>query len=741
MSEFDSNKFDLSGEEFSLESILAEYRTESILNGEDEKASRSRGIVIEAAKEVAAASFSSDDPVFAPDPEPEAPGKPAPKPEPEPEPEPEFEPEPEPEPLFTSDEINADGEEEYASAGYESDSNAGEGRENGRRPVLTDIASGIKDKYSHLIPQRGRGENFLAPVLGLIGALAAAGKQRAQSAAGQQPGEDEDDEFPEMPAEKASRFYGAQAKTFRFRTRIAFALTALLVYITFAYGSSLPLAGALGSSVSACAVMCLIIQLAVMITGLDVFTAGIMSILRGAPAAEALCSLSCIFSVLDAVIIAATGNEAYGLPFCAVSSLSVLFALWGSRLGCSALRISFFTAAHARSPYVVSAEQGVGDGTGALMKFRIPITGFVRRAEEPDCAEEAYLTCAPLLIVASFLFAIVAAAKGQFGAFFHILSILIAVSSSLSGLISFALPYCVAAKRMFKSGAAVAGWRGSSEISKAGRIVVTDSDIFPAGTLGIDSVRIVEGSFTDSVISCTGSVLAASGCALAASFTELMRRNGCAMRHVENFSYHEGGGFTAYVGGDQVYVGSTGFMQLMGVRLPRKGVSKTTLFTAINGSLVGFFNIRYSPVSSVQDALVMMLRGRKVPLFAIRDVNITPLLIKQKFKIPAEGLDFPSFADRFAISAREPGEDTVPSAVLSREGLAPVIEASETATRLCSTARLCTVLSVIGSVMGLVIMFFLCWAGSFDAASASNAVTFMLLWCVPVIALTFGLTR
>ncbi len=544
-----------------------------------------------------------------------------------------------------------------------------------------------------------------------------------------------------MTAEKASRFYGAQAKTFRSRTRIAFALTAILIYITFAYDSALPLAGALGSNIRACAIMCLVIQLAVMITGLDVFTAGIMSIFRGAAAGEALCSLSCVFSILDTVIIAATGTETYGLPFCAVSSLSILFALWGAKLGSSALRISFFTAAHARSPYIISAEQDVGDGVGALMKFRVPITGFVRRSEEPDCGEEAYLTCTPLLLAASLLFSIVAAARGQFGAFFHILSALVAVSASLSSVISFSLPYCVAAKRMFKSGAAVAGWHGCLEISKAGHIVVTDSDIFPAGTLGIESIRIVEGSFTDSVISCTGSVLAASGCALASSFTELMRRNGCAMRHVENFASHEGGGFSAYVGGDQVYVGSTGFMQLMGVRLPRKGVSKTTLFTAINGSLAGFFNIQYSPIASVQDALVMMLRGKKSPLFAIRDVNITPLLIKQKFRIPAEGLDFPAFAERFAISAREAGEQTVPSAVLSREGLAPMIEASETASRLCTTARLCTILSVIGSVMGLVIMFFLCWAGSFDAASASNAVSFMLLWFVPVLALTFGLTR
>lgn len=751
MSEFDSTKFDLSGEDFSLESIIAEYKSEAALSDLDENRSESRRIVMEAAQEVASASFSADEPVFAPE-----------EPEPEPEPERAIEEQPvsrhsartpeappsraktpameepasEPGTDFASGEISADEGEDYASGDY--GQQAGDLYNDYDDDYSEDDA---QEKYEHFRPKKKRGEGFITPILGLIASLAAAGKHRAPHSSDESAqSQDEDDAIPEMPVSKAARFYASQAKTFRTRTHIAFVLCLLLLYITFAYDSALPLFGALGSSVTVCALMCLIIQLAVMITGLDVFTSGIASLIRGTPAGESLCSLSCIFSILDTIIIAATGNETFGLPFCAVSSLSILFALWASKLECSALRISFYTAAHARSPYAVSCEQDVADGDGALMKFRIPITGFVRRSEEPDCCEEAYLTAAPILVVASVLFALVAAFKVGFGSFFHILSALIAVSASFSSVISFALPYCVAAKRMFRSGAALSGWRGCSEISRARRIVVTDSDIFPAGTIAVESIRIVEGTFTDTVISCTGSVLAASGCALATSFTELMRRSGCTMRHVENFSTHEGGGFTAFVGGDQVYVGSTGFMQLMGVRLPKKGVSKTTLFTAINGSLAGFFNVRYSPVSSVQDALVMMLRGKKSPLFAIRDVNISPLLIKQKFRIPSDGLDFPSFADRYAISARQPDENTSPAAVLSREGLAPMVEAAETATRLCTVSKLCTLLSLIGSVMGLVLMFLLCWAGSFDAASAGNAASFMLLWFVPVLALTFGLT-
>lgn len=746
MSEFDS-KLNISGEEFSLESILAEYKADSFISGEDAR-SDSRRIVIEAAQAVASASFA-DGPIFSgpavdastQSAEHDTQAKPGPEdghsPTPEPESRPEPSPEPESEPEFEAEEIREEPAAEYAASDFarqEEVPDAGD--------TDTPFAGSLREKYSHLIPERSLAENIMASILGLIGAIAGTRRQRAAAdPEDAPPPPDRDESIPEMPAEKAARFYASQTKAFRTRTRIAFVLTALCIYISFAFNSALPLAGALGSSIRVCALMCLIIQLAVMLTGLDVFTAGMTSLLRGSPAAESLCALSCLGSVLDTVVIAATGESAFGLPFCAVSCLSVLFGLWASRMNCSALRISFFTAARAKNPYIVSAESDDEDSGSILMKFRAPADGFVRRSEEPDICEKTYLAAAPILIVACLVFTVVASAKGQLDGFFHILSALLAVSASLSSLVSFALPYSVAAKRLFRSGAAVAGWRGCEEVGRSRQLVVTDADIFPAGTLGIESIRIIEGAFTDSVISCTGSVLAASGCALAASFTDLMRRSGYTMRHVENFSGHEGGGFVAYVGGDRVCVGSMGFMQLMGVRLPRKAASKTTLFTAVNGSLVGFFSIRYTPVSSVQDALVSMLRGRKAPLFAIRDMNITPLLIKQKFKIPAEGLDFPSFADRFALSAKQPDENTLPAAVLSREGLAPMAEISETGSRLYRTSRLCTLLSLLGSVLGVLVMFFLCWTKSYDAASVSNAVSFMLLWFVPVLALTFGLTK
>ncbi|MFR3290624.1 MAG: hypothetical protein ACLTSG_10405 [Lachnospiraceae bacterium] len=109
---------------------------------------------------------------------------------------------------------------------------------------------------------------------------------------------------------------------------------------------------------------------------------------------------------------------------------------------------------------------------------------------------------------------------------------------------SCALPYALLARRVFRSGAAVAGWPGIRDIGRARRLVVTDTDLFPSDSVSIESIRILDGMQPQKVISAAGSLVCASGSGVAPCFLELMRKNGCSMLRVEDFCCHEGGGLT-----------------------------------------------------------------------------------------------------------------------------------------------------------------------------------------------------
>ncbi|MEG1731215.1 MAG: hypothetical protein RSB53_07245 [Oscillospiraceae bacterium] len=579
-------------------------------------------------------------------------------------------------------------------------------------------------------------QKLLGPILGLMSAGAIKREEKRAAALKKQGSAPELP--PELRADKAARLYAEQAQSLGLRCMFATALSLVLIYLSY----GLPAFGLLGSSTAVRSLVCLILLLVVMLVGLDVFTNGILSIIKGKPGAEALIAVSCLVSAGDAILIAATGNKVVGLPFCAVSALSMTFALWGSRLFCEGYSTSFRAASASKSPSVVLSEQGSDNQGRVLSRAKRPITGFVREAETADIFENMYRLFAPLLLIASLILsAFCAIASKKSDSFLHTLSACTAVSASFSAIFGFAFPFSVIAKRLARSGVAIAGYGGCSELGRTSRVVVTDTDIFPLRTVSIADIAISEGSIPDRVIAYTGSMIAASGMGIAPVFTELMKKNGCMMQKIEDFACHEGGGIVARVNGDLVYVGSSGFMHLMGVKIPKNNDSKTSVYTAVNDILAGIFAINYVPVSSVQRALVTLLRGRTEPVFAVKDFNITPLLVKQKFRLPTENYEFPPFADRYRFASAEAEKDGTVVAMFSRGGLNVVAGLAKRGRKLYNGLRICAALSILGAIIGLITMFLLCWSGAYASADCGNMMTFMLLWLTPVLVISLGLRR
>lgn len=546
---------------------------------------------------------------------------------------------------------------------------------------------------------------------------------------------------PEPPPEKAAHQCAALMTSLRFRGRIALILSLIAVYLSYAASSSLPLTGALKSSPRVLCLMLLVLDLSVCMAGLDIFTEGLLSLFRGRPGKESLVSVSCVLSALDAMILAIMNNGKFGLPFCAVSALSMTFAIWGAFWNQAARRTSYRVLTSSKNLYTVSGEKGIAKEV-SLLKSRRGISGFINRTEDIDFGELVFGILSPILMVAALILGLIAAIVQKAPKMFvHCVSMLAAASSSFSIGLCFAVPYAAAAKRFAQTGATVAGWPGIRDIGKSRHVVITDLDVFPKGTVEISNIRVLEGAFVDKVISYTASVVASSGSGLAVPFADLVRRNGYSLSNAENFEAHDGGGMTAMVNGESVCVGNTGFMNLMGIRVPQKISTKNSLYTAINGALVGIFTAEYRATGSVQEALVTLLHSSMEPIFAIRDFNITPMMLKEKFRMPTDGFRFPAYSERYRISGSAPDSSSSVAAAIAREGMAPLVDAAERGRRLYSGIRAGTIISAIGCVFGLLMMFLLSWTQTFDNATVGNVITFMLLWLIPTLVIVWGVRR
>lgn len=580
-------------------------------------------------------------------------------------------------------------------------------------------------------------ERLLYPLIGIITYSASKREKRRLEAQARRDALPKE-EVPELEPTKAAMLYAQQSESLKLRCYFATGLTAILIYLSY----GLPTPGLLGSNHTVRALVCIIFELSVMIVGLDIFTNGILSLIRKKPGAESLISLSAIVTAIGALHIAISGNSDLGLPFCGVSALSMTFALWGEKLSCDNFAVSFYTAGQAKNPSVIVSEAGIDDEGCALAKVARPVTGFVRTAEASDIFEGSYKLLAPIFIVAAIVLSLFCSlASSSKPNFMHTLGASISITASLSAFLGFSLPFSVSAKRLAQSGVAIAGYSGCAEIGSNRRVIITDTDIFPPRAISIGDISIAEDVNPQKAISYTGSMVSAAGLGIAPVFTQLMRKNGCVMQKVEDFACHEGGGIIARINGETVYVGTVSFMQLMGVRIPRNTAIRTTVYTAINDVLAGYFSMEYTAMASVQRALVSLLSGSGEPVFAIRDFNITPMLLKQKFRLPTGNYDFPSFADRYRISASEFEETGTVAAMFTRGSLNSFAGLCKRGRRLYISLRIIAALSVIGSVIGMALMLALCWNAAYASASCGNIITYMLLWLVPVLVISFGLRR
>lgn len=541
---------------------------------------------------------------------------------------------------------------------------------------------------------------------------------------------DDDEELgEELPPEKASRFYESFIGGLHIRVRIAFVLSLVLTYISF----GLPVMGAMNATAVKSAV-CLILLLAVMICGLDIMTSGLIAIAHRRPNANTLITLSALFCVIDG-FLAACGVKGTKLPFCAIPALTISFSLLGSLLNCRSSRIVFNTVSSSRKPYTVTAETSVtGDGV-TILKSRMTTKGFVRRTEEAGPDETVYGVMAPYLIVIALLLSLISAAVSKsFAQFAHILSGIFVCAAPLAILLTYPLANFVSAKTLIKSGSAIAGWSGIYDIGKCRHMIITDFDLFPKGSVTISQTRIFAGMKPEKVVSLAGSMIAASGSALSPAFAELMKQGKGSLLRVENFRCHEGGGLIAMVNGVEVYCGSASFMHLMGVHLPDMFKIKNCVYVSEGDTICGMFQMEYTPVDSVRDALYMLMRSDRHPVFAVRDFNITPQLLSVKYDIPTDGFDFPSFAQRYEISGAEPSEASKPAALVSREGLGAFVHLAEHAKGLYTRVRVSVMLSVMSTVIGMIVMFILSLTGQMTVTAA---LSFLLVWLIPVLIIGF----
>ncbi|MDY4953059.1 MAG: hypothetical protein SO073_00265 [Candidatus Onthomonas sp.] len=546
---------------------------------------------------------------------------------------------------------------------------------------------------------------------------------------------------PDIPPGELAKRYSKGLKNMRLRLKWLLALCAVMFYLTFATEGPLPLPAGLAEQPRLMAGILLWCLGVACLLGLDALWMGITAIRRKRMGTHTIMSCAVIFTLLDGLWYCLIGREG-GLPLAAPAALILLGCLWGTYDRKKGLAKTCSTASLSSSPYRVTLDHDEWKGGSAFCKEQGTTEQFGSQIQSPDGAMRVYQLFVPLILVAVVLFALISSCGRMHPErFLWCLSVILVAATPMSGMLAYSQPFLRLTHRLNNS-VALAGWDGvlSMEEGEA-YVLLKDDDLFPVGSVKSQGIKTFHGVSLERVTSCTASMIRLSGSGLTKLFSDLVQVQGGFFRRVDSMTYHEAGGMIATIRGDQVMIGTAGFMSVMHIPLKQGEYVKEAIFCAINGQLQGIFALKYDQSRAVRPAFQALLQAGVKPVLATRDFNITPAMLHRRFKLPVNRMEYPNVRRRHELSEPGQGHNRVLGALIRRDGLGPYTDAIIGARRLHKVVRLNTILALAASAVGAILTFYLTFIAAYLSLSAFNMMLFLLLWLVPNLLISAAVDR
>ncbi len=462
------------------------------------------------------------------------------------------------------------------------------------------------------------------------------------------------------------------------------------------------------------------------VLGREVFLYAAEKLARLKVTYELLTALLCAAALADTAVAFLSGARAASaaLPLHSVAALAMTCALWGRGMLFKSLYDSFRVAAMGDAPYLVTTT------AGGAAKRRGSVAGFSVTAQEDDVSGRCQTIALPVILVGALVFTALATVQvGSWTLLAWNLSAILAGANTFAFPLVYALPLRRVTARFAKSGSALAGYRGAATMCRSNCLILTDTDLFPPGTVMLSGLKIF-GEESGKVFSYAATMARASDTGLSRLFDNLLAQEGGRTETLSDFNFYEEGGVGGTIRGETVLFGTAAFCRKMGVTLPSGLKLQTGMFLAVDGVLIAVFAVKYMAAENVDWALHALGRAHITPVLAVRDGNITPQLLKRIFGTDARAV-YPQLSTRLALSERGGSH---PCALLYREGLTPYAELAVGSKRLCRAARLGNVLSLAASAIGTLLSFYLCFSAAYALFTPLKLALFLLLWTLAALA-------
>ena len=542
------------------------------------------------------------------------------------------------------------------------------------------------------------------------------------------------------PAQAASSLK-RRAQGLSIRATLVLVLAAAAAYLSVAPGFEvLPLPAAVDAveNPTVGIGVLLLLQFAALFLGVDLFGQGFYKLLHGAPDRNSLVSFAVVASLLHgASMIVFPDQGGVSVPYVAVSILMLYAALREERNCCAARARAYQAVCAAEQPMAVYSHYDSEDD--ACRAVKCPLydeKAFLTEMERPDAADRFSMIYVPIALAASIIFALVASVGcGQPMRFFWAFSAVLSVSAPLGMLCAFGASYKNVSRRLLASGAAIAGARQANLLRGTEEVVLCENDLFPAGSISLESLQNMGRLSDDRVLACAAAVADAAGLELGRVLTDVTRERYGVTLAARNVRMVEGG-VAGEVGTSRVILGTAALMVQMGVRIHAGQGDQVCVYLVVDDALAGVLTLRYQTTKHTYQAMRMMRRMHMNAVLAVQDFNISPAMVETEFDLRRGFADQPDPAGVKRLLDPGYAWGDAPAAILTREGAGPLMQVLRCADKLAGAVRSLLTLGAFAGIFGMLIVFYLVFQNAADALPVQHLLLYLLLWYVPSFIIT-----
>ncbi len=462
---------------------------------------------------------------------------------------------------------------------------------------------------------------------------------------------------------------------------------------------------------------------------MDVWRSAAEKLKNGRVGCELAAAVTAAVTLANCVWGALT-DDLGNVPFAICAAVMIWLCQWGLLQRANARREAFHLANMGGNPPYMASVIPVG-----ACKQKGKRSGFYHLSDKIDPASAWQNYTVPLLLAAATVLAGVVTISGQcMERFLWIWSAMLCAAVPLALPLQSTLVLSRLQHRLSRSGCAVAGYAGVKALNRCRRLVLTEADLFPPGTVEFNGYKVF-GEERRKMLSYAATMTGTAHSQLYDLFAQQLAAEGGFRTKAENLEFHEEGGISATIRGETVMMGSLYFMRKRHVDLPHDLKLQTGVFLAVDGVLGAIFVIKYQPSRNVEWALQALKRAHMPPVLAVRSGNVTPGLLKRKFGVDCKPI-YPDVSTRLALSdaVEQTGEE--PYTLLYREGLMPLTETVIGAKRAARAVRLSMILSYLGGAAGLLLTYYLTSTASYGTLTPLYMLIYGVLWLLPTLLLS-----